>query len=34
MKLVFTPLSVGFGRVAGLLSKRMFDAVWGFVDDE
>lgn len=34
MKLVFTPLSVALALLAGQLSKKLFDLVWGAVDDE
>jgi hypothetical protein len=32
-KLLFLPMSVCSGLVAGLLSKKTFDLVWGKVDD-
>ena len=34
MKFAFVPLSIGLALVAGQLSKKLFDAVWGLVDDE
>lgn len=34
MKLLFTPLSILGGLVAGALGKKIFDALWGLVDDE
>ena len=34
MKLVFTPLSIIAGLVAGAIGKKVFDAIWGLVDDE
>lgn len=34
MKLLFIPISIGGGLVAGALSKKLFDVVWGLVDDE
>jgi len=34
MKLVFTPISIALSLVAGQLSKKVFDAVWGLIDDE
>jgi hypothetical protein len=34
MKLVFTPISIVLSLVAGQLSKKVFDAVWGLIDDE
>jgi hypothetical protein len=34
MKVVFIPISVALSLVAGQLSKKVFDAVWGLIDDE
>jgi Protein of unknown function (DUF4235) len=34
MKLFFIPVSVAAGIVAGQASKKLFDAMWGLVDDE
>jgi hypothetical protein len=34
VKLLFTPLSILGGLVAGALGKKIFDALWGLVDDE
>jgi hypothetical protein len=34
MKLAFTPLSIGLALLAGQVSKKLFDLVWGVVDDE
>ncbi len=34
MKLVFTPLSIVLGLLAGLIGKRIFERVWGLIDDE
>ena len=33
-KLLFIPLSIAGGLVAGLLSKKVFDQVWGLIDEE
>ena len=33
-KLLFLPFSIGAGLIAGLLSKKVFDLAWGFVDKE
>ena len=33
-KLLFIPLSIGSGLIAGFLSKKLFDGVWGLIDDE
>lgn len=34
MKFLFTPLSIAGGLVAGAIGKKIFDAVWGLIDDE
>jgi hypothetical protein len=34
MKLLFLPLSIVAGLVAGQLSKKIFDLIWGQLDDE
>lgn len=34
MKLVFTPVSVIAGVLAGLVGKKIFERLWGLVDDE
>jgi hypothetical protein len=34
MNAVFTPLGLVFGLLAGQVSKKIFDWVWGLVDDE
>jgi hypothetical protein len=34
MKLVFLPISILGGIVAGLLGKKIFEQIWGVVDDE
>jgi hypothetical protein len=33
-KLLFIPVSVGAGLVAGFVSKKLFDGVWGLIDEE
>jgi Protein of unknown function (DUF4235) len=33
-KLLFIPVSVGGGLMAGFVSKKIFDQVWGLIDDE
>jgi hypothetical protein len=33
-KLLFIPFSIAGGLVAGLLSKKLFDVLWGTIDDE
>lgn len=34
MKILFMPISIVAGLVAGQIGKKIFDAVWGLVDDE
>jgi len=34
VKLLFIPFSVVSGLLAGFLSKKLFEQVWGVVDDE
>ena len=34
MKFVFLPIGVMAGVVAGQISKRLFDVIWGRIDDE
>jgi Protein of unknown function (DUF4235) len=34
MSAVFTPLGLVFGVLAGQVSEKLFDVVWGAVDDE
>ena len=34
MKLIFAPLGIVFGLIAGLLGKKAFEAVWGLIDEE
>lgn len=34
MKVLFIPLSVAGGLLAGLVAKKAFEGVWGLVDDE
>jgi len=33
-KLLFIPVSVGGGLLAGFLAKKIFDGLWGLFDDE
>ena len=33
-KLVFLPISIGAGLLAGLLGKKVFVVVWGLIDDQ
>jgi hypothetical protein len=34
MKIVFLPFSILAGLIAGFLSKKLFEAIWGLFDDE
>jgi hypothetical protein len=34
MKLVFIPVSILGGLIAGLISQKAFDAIWGKVDEQ
>ena len=33
-KLVFLPISVGGGVLAGLIGKKLFGVIWGLIDDQ
>ncbi len=33
-KLLFIPVSLGGGLLAGLVGKKIFQQVWGLIDDE
>lgn len=34
MKIAFTPLSIVLGLIAGSVGKKIFEQIWGLVDDE
>jgi len=34
VKLVFTPFSVALGLLAGIIGQKIFEKLWGLVDDE
>lgn len=34
MKFVFAPISIVAGLLAGILGKKIFERLWGLVDDE
>lgn len=34
MKAIFTPISIGIGLAAGIVARKVFDALWGVIDDE
>lgn len=33
-KLMFLPISIGAGLLAGLIGKKLFGVVWGVIDEE
>jgi hypothetical protein len=34
MKFVFLPISIIGGLLAGLIGKKIFEQIWGLIDDE
>jgi hypothetical protein len=34
VKVIFTPFSIVLGLVAGAFGKKIFNVVWGVIDDE
>jgi hypothetical protein len=34
MKILFMPISIVAGIVAGQIGKKVFDGIWGLIDDE
>jgi Protein of unknown function (DUF4235) len=34
VKAIFTPISIGIGLAAGIMARKLFDALWGVIDDE
>ncbi|MBB4661737.1 DUF4235 domain-containing protein [Conexibacter arvalis] len=34
MKLAYKPIGIVVGIIAGLLARRIFDAIWSKIDDE
>jgi hypothetical protein len=34
MKIVFTPISIVIGLLAGMVGKKIFEQLWGLVDEE
>ena len=34
MKFLFMPFSIMAGIIAGLIGKKIFDVVWGMIDEE
>ena len=33
-KLIFLPFSIGGGLLAGLIGRKLFEVIWGVIDDE
>ena len=34
MKLLYKPLGIVFGIIAGILGRTLFSKIWGMIDDE
>lgn len=34
MKILFAPISIGAGLLAGLAAQKLFERVWALIDDE
>jgi hypothetical protein len=34
MKLVFTPISIVLGLIAGIIGRKIFEQVWGLIDKD
>jgi xanthosine utilization system XapX-like protein len=34
MKIVFTPISIVLGLVAGMVGTKIFEKIWSLIDDE
>ena len=34
MRFLFAPLGIAAGLIAGSVGKKLFDIVWGWIDDE
>ena len=34
MKILFTPISIAAGLLGGFIGKKIFDQVWGLIDEE
>jgi hypothetical protein len=34
LKLVFTPVSIVLGLLAGIVGQKIFEKIWGLVDDQ
>jgi uncharacterized protein DUF4235 len=34
MKLVFTPFSIALGLAAGIVGRKIFEQIWGLIDED
>jgi Protein of unknown function (DUF4235) len=34
MRFVFAPIGIGVGLIAGAVGKKIFERIWGMIDDE
>jgi hypothetical protein len=34
LKLIFTPIGIVLGLIAGVVAKKLFERVWGLIDEE
>ena len=34
MRLVFTPISLALGLAAGIVGRKIFEQIWGLIDDD
>ena len=34
MKILFAPISIGAGLLAGLIAQKLFERLWAVIDDE
>lgn len=34
MKFLFMPIGIGAGLIAGLVGRKLFERLWGLIDDE
>jgi Protein of unknown function (DUF4235) len=34
MKFIFAPIGIVLGLIAGALGKKIFEGIWGLIDDE
>ncbi len=34
MKIIFTPFSIVLGLLAGMIGKKIFEQIWGLIDDD